>query len=162
MGQPWVVGATCGVPFSSSTCDTARYGTASAIRKLDTTGSKLLVARAFGGGSRGPGSGTFRDHASGIAIDANDSAWIVGQDLSGTVPTTPGAIQPKRPFPVSSELTNVGYAIKASSTGDLVYGTYLGNDHGDTITSVAVDASGTLYFALNYKVTALRQLAIIT
>ena len=153
-GQAWVVGATCPAVAGTvgSDCDIFVYGTASAIRKLDANGATLLVTKTFGGGGRGRGL-TFRDSALGVAVDATDSAWIVGTAETSEVPTTPGALEPQRPFTGGPPGNGLGYAIKLSASGDLLYGTYVGTNPGDrvdhTIFSVAVDSQGRPYFALN-------------
>ena len=154
MGQAWVVGETCPAQAGpvGPNCDMLAYGTASAIRKLDANGATLLVKKTFGGGGAGRGI-TFRDSALGVAVDAADSAWIVGTAETSEVPTTPGALEPKRPFTGNPPGNGLGYAIKLSPSGDLLYGTYVGTNPGEgvdhTISSVAVDGQGRPYFALN-------------
>jgi uncharacterized protein (TIGR03437 family) len=124
-------------------------GSASAIRKLDANGAALLVKMTFGGGGN-PDSGGFRDSALGVAMDATDSAWVVGTTQTKLVPTTPGAIEPQRPPSPFGPGFGFAYALKLSPSGDLLYGTYLGTNGvgGNEILSVAVDSQGIPYFAL--------------
>ncbi len=56
-----------------------------------------------------------------------DSVWIFGTAASDQVPTTPNAIQPQGPQ-LGVEFGSEGFAIKLSSSGDLLYGTYVGNN----------------------------------
>jgi uncharacterized protein (TIGR03437 family) len=155
MGQAWVVGQTCPATAGpvGANCDIFVYGTAIAIRKLDANGATLLVKKNFGGGRSEVPSITYRDRASGVAVDSTDSAWIVGTAETNQVPTTAGTIEPQRPFTGGPPGNGIGYAVKFSPSGDLVYGTYVGTNPGDradhTIASVAVDGQGRPYFALN-------------
>ncbi len=162
-GRVWVVGASCGCDPDLPGCiqtmlpnGACVYGTASTIRLLDADGSKVLVSRTFGGGSgTRPTSYELDDAALGVAVDSSDSAWIVGSAHTLRVPTTPDALEPLQmggAFPFSTPLARIGYALKFSASGALVYGTYIGSalrDNSDAIPSVAVDRDGRPYFALN-------------
>ena len=164
-GQVWVVGTAvppsappsgCGVSFDCVS--------ASGVRKLDANGAKLLVSKTFGGGSTGDRFEGWYDKASGVAVDGTDSIWVVGTAESSGVPTTPGAIERQRP-PSSLAAHNgaggIGYAVKFSASGDLLYGTYVGTNNSGvpdrTITSVAVDGQGRPSFALNAGLTSLNK-----
>ena len=133
----WIVGGKkCG-PFD---CE---GGLAVAIRKLDAAGASLLVSRTFGGGFKaGAQPQPVADSANAVAVDANDCAWIVGGDRSGSVPTTPNALESRRP-----NAAVAGYALKLASSGELLYGTYVGGFSQDPINSAALDGSGSPYFA---------------
>jgi uncharacterized protein (TIGR03437 family) len=150
MGQAWVVGATC--PTSNqATCDLLQ-GTASAIRKLAANGATLLVKKTFGGGPGPDHAFGFRDEALGVAVDGTDSAWVVGTAETNNVPTTPNALEPQRPNVSFGPGLSFGYALKFSSSGDLLYGTYVGTttgNGGNSIETVVVDTKGNPYFALN-------------
>jgi len=152
-GQAWVVGTTCPAEAGAvgSNCDTIVYGTAAAIRKLDASGAHLLVSKSFGGGSSGHFLPAYYDRAAGVAVDATDSVWIMGTAQTSAVPTSPNALEPERPGTVRVGGGGIGYALKLSSSGDLLYGTYVGNQGGQdhTINSVALDRQGRPYFALN-------------
>lgn len=154
MGQAWVVGAACPDGSGSLTvCDPSRDGTAAAIRKIDANGANLLVKKTFGGMQGIDHGYPFRDAAIGVALDSADSAWIVGSAETGNVPTTPGAMQPKRPSGGFGLGFGVGYALKLSASGDLLYGTYVGNNagYGHSIASVAVDTQERPHFALEVR-----------
>ncbi|MGI8741749.1 MAG: SBBP repeat-containing protein [Bryobacteraceae bacterium] len=150
-GQAWVVGTSCPA-FAPSNCDIFSYGTANAIRKLDAKGATVLVSKTFGGGAGADHGPAFFDSALGTAVDATDSVWVVGRTESASVPTTPGALQPQGP-PGAREGSlskSIGYTVKLSSSGDLLYGTYLGTQapDGTEITSVTVDNQSRPYFPL--------------
>jgi len=155
-GQVWVVGSACpaGV-LGEPQCDYYLFGRRSAIRKLDAAGANLLASMTFGGGGPGlslPGY-SYRDTALAVAVDATDSAWIVGTEEDTLVPVTPNALQPNGPRLPLGNSGGLGYAIKLSSSGGLLYGTYLGSNQPSEpdlyVSTVAVDSQGRPYFALN-------------
>ncbi len=148
-GQAWVVGATC--PVGVAGCGgPGQAGSGSGIRKLDANGASLLVTKTFGGMGGADQGYAYNDAAVGVAVDPVDSAWVVGFDESGGVPTTPGSPAPTRPFPAFPPGGDLGFAVKWSPSGDLLYGTYLGNnDSGEYVESVTIDGQGNPYFALN-------------
>ncbi len=154
LGQAWVVATTCPLGgLTASGCDVSRFGIASAVRKLDINGNHLIVTKSFGGGPTSNRDVSYRDSALGIAVDAADSVWIVGTAASPDVPTTPNALEAKRPIIGSSQGYGFGYAVKFSASGELLYGTYVGptpGEQGNAIASVAVDSQQRPYFALNF------------
>lgn len=167
-GQVWVVGTTCPALSGSagSNCDTTVYGTAAAIRKLDASGAHLLASQSFGGGSNGRFQPVYYDSAAGVAVDGSDSAWVVGVSQTGEVPTTPNALEPAPPGPLGYQGASIGYALKLSSSGSLLYGSYVGNNQNyqrAAIYSVAVDAQGRPYFGvdLNYSYSDLNPMASV-
>jgi uncharacterized protein (TIGR03437 family) len=156
VGRLWAVGLACPSDQSpaGTNCNTASVGTASGIRKLDAKGATLLFSTNFGGGNAGEKSLVRLDGALGIAIDPDDSTWVVGETESFDLPTTPTALQPQPGY--SHQAVNgdggIGYAVKFSSVGEVLYGSYIGNNPGDAdraIPAVAVDAQGRPYFAQN-------------
>jgi uncharacterized protein (TIGR03437 family) len=112
------------------------------IAKLDPSGSKLLYSTFLGG--------SLDDLAMSIALDASNNVYVGGCTISQNFPTTPGALQTAY---AGAEAQNVwlhlgdGFIAKLSSTGSLVYSTYLGGSGDDCITGIAVDASGSVYAA---------------
>ncbi len=150
-GQVWVVGATC--PYSGGTDCKYAVGTASGIRKLDANGSHVLFSMTFGGGAGGDHGIPFTDAALGVAVDATDAVWVVGTSERFTVPTTPDALEPQSPRARNQGGGGgIAYALKLSSAGDLLYGTYVGDNPGGvdrTIESIAIDAQGNPFFAMN-------------
>lgn len=145
MGAAWVVGTTCpakpGQAFTEcSGSSSTPYSASAAIRKLDASGAHVLVSINFGGGPVAKFAPFQPDAASGVAVDPAGSVWIVGLDESASVPTTPNGLEPQPPGPAG---TSAGYALKLSSSGGLVYGTYVGY----YAWGVEVDSQGRPYFA---------------
>jgi uncharacterized protein (TIGR03437 family) len=150
-GQAWLVNGACPYTVVLTNCEA---GAASAIRKLDATGSHMLVSKTFGGGGSRRMGEAISDGALDVAVDGLDSVWIVGRAESSAVPTTPDALEPQPP-PSSrtprSQVGGIGYAIKLSASGDLLYGTYVGSNPGQfdyQINSVVLDSQGNPYFGL--------------
>jgi hypothetical protein len=146
-GQAWVVGARC-PNLVPSNCNISVNGAASAIWKLDAKGATVLMKVIFGGRGRVSTSTALFDSAFGVAVDAADSVWVVGTAESDAVLTTPGALQPKRPPAPFGLRESFGYALKLSSTGQLLYGSYIGTQVRTRTSSVVLDANGMPYFPL--------------
>jgi uncharacterized protein (TIGR03437 family) len=158
-GQPWAIGTFCydssGNPSGvAANCAVppSPINNTSAVRKLDATASHLLASMNFSGS--GGHFVTCVVQPTGIAVAPDDSAWIVGttEDRT-TLPTTPNALQPVGSPTCGSGQGGIGYAIKLSPSGTLLYGTYLGTNQPSqldlTIPSVVVDGQGRPYFALD-------------
>ena len=105
------------------------------VVKLDPTGTRILYV-VFLGGSGG-------DSASGIALDAQGSAYVTGVTTSADFPTTAGAFQRTSGSPGIAK----AFVAKLNSTGSVVWSTYLGGSSSDTAYGIAVDASGAAYVA---------------
>jgi photosystem II stability/assembly factor-like uncharacterized protein len=81
--------------------------------------------------------GSGNEQASGIAVDAQGSAYVTGITTFGSFPTTAGAFK-------QSSASGGAFVTKFDPTGSsLVYSTYLvGNSNIATGTSIAVDSAG--------------------
>ena len=123
------VGAGICDPFMATHCEDGF------VTKLDSTGSALVYSTYLGGSGRELGYA--------IAVDKVGSAYVAGWSDSTDFPTTAGAFQP-----VSGGGTDV-FVSKLNPTGSaLVYSSYLGgtgNDSGNSVVSIAVDANGNAY-----------------
>jgi len=120
---------------------------------LDPTGSTLLYSTCFG---------QTQDHnasqyvwASGIAVDSNGHAFIVGYVSSnGAIPTTPNAFQTSS-LPGYGAAFVTGFDTKAPGASSLFYSTYFGPTSSDYYTigvwgsSIAVDSFGKIYMTGN-------------
>jgi hypothetical protein len=106
------------------------------VLKLSADGSRLLYATIIGGINS--------DVGSGIAVDWNGNAYVVGYTESLNFPTSPDAM---RPANTGWEGNVDGFVLKLEASGsELVYSTLLGgDDHNDFATDVAVDSSGHAY-----------------
>ena len=101
------------------------------VAKLSPAGNSLIYCTYLGGAAD--------DRASGIAIDAQGSAYVTGSTTS-------------HDFPVRSALQSklAGYrnafVVKLNPAGNsLAYSTYLGGNASDAANGIAVDASGAAY-----------------
>ena len=150
-GQVWAVGSAVPTSAPPTGCGiSVNCGSASGVRKLDASGAKLLVSKTFGGGPTGDRTIGRYDKASEVSVDRNDSVWVVGTAESSGVPTTPGPIEPTRPpTPPQSFIGGLGYAVKFSASGDILYGTYLETSDSRNHSSVAIDSQSRPHFALN-------------
>jgi len=102
------------------------------VTKLDAAGR--LVFSTYLGGSRD-------DRASGIAVDANGLAYVVGTTLSLDFATTPGAFQ--RTYGGGAY---DGYVLKLDGAGaTLLYSTYLGGSDLDYGQGIMLDDDGNAY-----------------
>ena len=114
------------------------------VTKWSADGSQVLYSTYLGGSAR--------DGASGIAVDANGSAYVTGVTSSSDFPTTPGAFQTK--------LNTAGdvFVSKLSLDGSqLIYSTLLGSQSASS-TSITLDNTGaaviTGFAPGNFPVTA--------
>jgi hypothetical protein len=74
----------------------------------------------------------------GIAADSAGNIYVAGQTTSVDFPTTAGAYQTTKPG------GNDGFLTKFDSSGNLVYGTYLGGSDTDYGLGIAVDSTGNI------------------
>lgn len=118
------------------------------ITKIDSTGTTLIYSTYLGGSSG--------DEATGIAVDADGNAHVVGFTNSFNFPTTAGALQNPR----DGGRPGSAFFAKLSSDGSaLLYSTYLGGTRYDHATGVTLDAAGNTYvtgftFSEDFPVTA--------
>ena len=103
--------------------------------KLNPAGSGLIYATLFGGSGQ--------DEVTGLAVDPAGNAFVVGYTTSQDFPTTAGAVQPKYGGGLDD-----GFLTKINATGTgLAFSTYMGTPGRDEINGVALDGSGSPYFA---------------
>jgi hypothetical protein len=86
--------------------------------------------------------GLAEDDGHAIAADGSGNAWITGQTKSINFPTK---------NPLASHSSNAGgfdvFVTELSSTGALVYSTYIGGTSDDSGNAIALDASGNVFVA---------------
>jgi len=111
------------------------------VTKLNATGSTLVYSTYLGGGSGAS--------SSGIAVDADGNAYIIGLTFLqcgrfscfSDFPTTLGAFQPSYGGGNSD-----AFVTKLNPAGSgLVYSSYLGGSSNDYGSGIALDASGNTY-----------------
>ena len=147
-GNAYITGTQAGnFPTTAGAPGTSNDGRAF-VAKLNPSGTQLLYGTTV--------PGTISGTPNAIAIDRNGAAYITGTVTAG-LKTTAGAYQPTYPSPVD----HTGFLAKVNPDGkSLGYVTYFGVTKVNVDpTSLAVDASGTVYFtgytrALDLPVTA--------
>jgi len=139
-GHAYIVGSTTSTNFPTqgafqSTLKSA-YGNGF-VAELASSGAELVFSTYLGGSG---GSYFGADAASGVALGPGGNPYVVGTTYSKDFPT-------KNPFQSSLKSTNSGNAFvtKLTSTGALVYSTYLGGSGADTGAAVAIDSHANAY-----------------
>jgi Beta-propeller repeat len=84
--------------------------------------------------------GTAEDDGHAIAVDGNGSAWVTGQTKSTDFPS-------KNPLYTTNKGGSDVFVTELSSTGSLLYSTYIGGSSDDSGNAIAVDASGNVFVA---------------
>ena len=121
-----------GFPTTTGAYQTQGDGLTDAfVAKFSSDGSHLLCCTYLGG------SGS--DHTEALAVDGSGNVVIVGVTSSSDFPVTSGDLRNYSAY-------DDAFFAKISSDGStLLYGGYLGGSGTDSISSVALDASGGLY-----------------
>jgi Beta-propeller repeat len=117
-------------PTTAGAFDTTFGGVFDAfVAKLSRDGSSLVYSTFLGGASV--------DEPSGIAVDPQGQAYVIGSTQSGDFPATPGA------FDTALDGTEDAFVTKISRDGSaLAYSTFLGGSSDDFGSGIAVDPSG--------------------
>jgi hypothetical protein len=133
-GDAYVTGWTTSTNFP--TVSPVQYslsgGKDAFVAKLNPAGNSLIYSTFLGGAAN--------DTGNGIAVDSSDNAYVAGYTYSSNFPTL-GAYQTSNHGPENAFVT------KLSSSGTLVYSTYLGGNGNDTAAAIAVDSAGNAYIA---------------
>ncbi len=102
------------------------------VFKLSPTGNTLGYSTFLGGPAK--------DIAYAIGVDGSGNAYVGGETLSATFPTTPGA------YDLTLEGTSDGFIAKLGTNGTaLGYSTFLGGSGSDSVRGLALDALGAVY-----------------
>ena len=100
------------------------------LAKLTTDGSSILYSTYLGGAAN--------DSGLAVRADSTGSVIVAGSTYSGDFPTFAA------PRPLGSYQD--GFITKYSAAGDaILFSTYLGGNQQDIITSLALDATGSMY-----------------
>jgi Beta-propeller repeat len=111
-----------------------------------TTGAPSLVYSSFVAGTTSSGTGDF---GLGIALGPTAGvAYIASAVTAANFPSTPTSFQPALANANGNGAITV-INTTASGSGALQYSTFFGSDGGDTLTSIKVDSTGTIYAAGN-------------
>ncbi len=100
------------------------------VTRLSADGSALVFSTFLGGSSQ--------EYATAIAVDASGNACVAGFTMSSDFPTV---------HAFQSRYAGDGDSIvaKLSPRGELLYSTYFGGAGQDTVSAIALDASGSAY-----------------
>ncbi len=134
-GNIYIAGSTTSpdFPFTSIISDTSGNGDAF-VTKIASTASSITYSLKIGGSAS--------DSAEGIAVDANQNAYVSGQTSSNDFP---------QGSPIQSFYgggASDAFLAKVNPTGTgLVYSTYIGGSGADDGIAVAIDGSGNAYVA---------------
>jgi hypothetical protein len=121
------------------------------LTKFSPDGSSLVYSTFLGGNSnvaqscaQGPCWPAPFSLINGLAVDANDNAYVAGNTNTYNFPATSGAYLTTNSAPLDAM---IGFVSKFSSSGTLDYSTYLYGSSGAAtqIASIAVDGSGSAY-----------------
>jgi hypothetical protein len=139
-GNAYVTGPTGSTDFptTTGTFQTHNSGKEDAfVTKINPAGSALVYSTYLGGSGQ--------DEGSGIAVDQNGNAYVVGATTSTSFPVTRNAIQPKDPSnPKYADSSAYVSVLNATGSG-LLYSSYLGGSYGDAAFGIALDGSGNAY-----------------
>ncbi|HKA01445.1 MAG TPA: SBBP repeat-containing protein, partial [Candidatus Solibacter sp.] len=119
----------------------ARMGDAF-VAKLSPDGGTFQYVTYLGGRNE--------DVGMGIAVDSQGNAYVAGDTLSDTFPTTPGAFQTTYKGLAGNQFFPGGdaFVAKLNPTGTaLVYSTYLGGAKDDWAVGITVDTGGKVWVA---------------
>lgn len=99
------------------------------VVRLSDTGNGLIHSTPLGGGSA--------DEALGVALDALDTAWVVGRTRSADLLVTPDAHRARLSGAADA------FLVRLSTGGVRLFATYLGAEGEDELCGVHADRSGT-------------------
>lgn len=100
------------------------------VAKLNPAGNTLIYSTFLGGSSN--------DSGTGIAVDSSGNAYVTGYTSSSNFPTL-------NAYQTANKGTQNAFVTKLSSSGTLIYSTYLGGSGSDDAAAIAVDSAGNAY-----------------
>ena len=175
-----VIEATCPAPMTGGSKCGPSSSSVAFVSKISNDGQSLIYSTYLGGGGAGPGTGgstysqggSGSDFGTGIAVDANDNAWVVGSTNSNNFPVTADAYslycEPASVMFDFGTLQDVGelsscarfnggneynysgtyslFVVKLDPMGqNILYGTFLGGTQGESQGQIALDGAGNVY-----------------
>ena len=130
-GNAYISGTTASLDFHGQT-RSSNDANGVFVAKINPQGSDFVYITIL--------EGNGNDDGRGIAIDANNNAYVTGV-ASHFFPTTSGAYDTTHGVVNNDD----AFVAKLNTTGGLVYSTFLGGNDEDQGFDVAVDASGKAY-----------------
>lgn len=136
-GNIYVVGSTVSANFPTinaiqSNLSSTQGCSDSFVTKIDPSAPSYVFSTYLGG--------TGCEHATAVALDTSANVYVTGLTDSTNFPTTANAFQR-----TTVGLFGDAFVTKLTTSGVLVYSTYLGGSTGDSGNGIAVDASGNAY-----------------
>jgi uncharacterized repeat protein (TIGR01451 family) len=107
------------------------------VTKLDPSGRTVLFSTFLGGAGN---ENTASETIGSLALDANGNVFVAGDTTSADFPAIANAFQPT--YAASLNNPSDGFIVKLTSTGELVYGSYIGGTDSDQVNAVEVTAGG--------------------
>ncbi|HEU4479605.1 MAG TPA: SBBP repeat-containing protein, partial [Pyrinomonadaceae bacterium] len=137
-GNIYVVGSTLSTNFPTINAIQSNLGPGSGcydgfVTKIDPSAPSYVFSTYLGA--------TGCDHATAVALDTSADVYVTGSTDSLNFPTTANAFQGTKASTIFSD----AYVTKLTTSGVLVYSTYLGGATSDLSNGIAVDASGNAY-----------------
>ncbi|HEX5875671.1 MAG TPA: SBBP repeat-containing protein [Pyrinomonadaceae bacterium] len=136
-GNAYVTGTTSSpdFPTTAGAFDTTYNTNRDAfVTKLNATGSALIYSTFLGGFES--------DGGNDIEVDPSGNAYVAGNTLSSSFPTTPGAFDTTHNV---NEVFDV-FVTKLNAGGSaLIYSTFLGGTNGALAPGIDLDTSGSIY-----------------
>ena len=136
IGNAYITGSSSSTNFNvtSSAFQTTNDGGLFdiVVVKLNTNGSSLLYSTYIGGNGK--------DVGYSIALDSSSNIYITGETNSLNFDITPGAFKTAISGSIDGFVTKIN-----SSTGNLIYSTFLGGNGDDFANSIAIDNSSNAY-----------------
>jgi uncharacterized protein (TIGR03437 family) len=123
-GLVYIVGSTSSPDFPLTSTPLRNKPSGGFVAKIAPDGQSLNFSTYF------PAS------IYGLAVDSAGAVYMTGF-VDGAVLTTPGSLQPT----FGGGPTDA-FAVKISSSGSLIYSTYLGGSQNDSASAIAVDSQG--------------------
>ena len=135
-GYAYVTGWTRSTNFPTfASYQTDQGGDDVFVTKLSSSGSGLIYSTYLGGGSGD-------DAGNGIAVDGNGNVYVTGETNSTDFPI-------EHPYQLTFQGAADAFVTKFSSSGSLIYSTYLGGGGADRGFGIAVDGGGNAYVTGN-------------
>jgi len=147
-GNAYITGRTTSQDFPTMGAIQPNYGGGDSdafVTKLSFDGASLVYSSYLGGND-------VEDllARSGITVDADGNAYVVGQTQSTDFPTKDAL----RATKTGAASTSDGFVAKINPSGsELVFSSYMGGDSDDFATAVALDQPGNIYITGRTKST---------
>ena len=154
-GNAYVAGDTDTYDLPTTAGAMAPQGTGAFVAKVNASGNGLAYLTYIGSTYYPLAPNTNpANTATGIAVDAAGSAYVVGRTFDPNFPATAGAIQATYSGPAYPSGTEADFALppadtfamklKADGSG-AVWATYLGGPGAENANSIAVDSAGVVW-----------------